>query len=204
MQFIWLTNKFHWPSPSSILQSHTKTYIIATRSAEDRRLKTAKNSQRSKASNTVLITYSRAVREKEFVRGLEPCIAATATTGNSYKLIKFFKIRCSWDQKILSSTYNGTVNIPREIGWDVLAASWSLMLKWCSMKTKWVDVQKTRLDDSDRSCPSACFKFCLQSSMMKSVCRFLASCWKPFLWEVMLLIFINTDKPRRHSAEWDA
>jgi hypothetical protein len=39
-----------------------KSYEVATRKAETKRVKTAPNSQRSKASNAVIVTYNRAVR----------------------------------------------------------------------------------------------------------------------------------------------
>jgi hypothetical protein len=40
----------------------SKSYTVATRTAEPRRVKTAQNSQHSKASNAVLVTWSRVVR----------------------------------------------------------------------------------------------------------------------------------------------
>jgi hypothetical protein len=46
-----------------------KNYNVATRTAEPRRVKTRRNSQRSKASNAVLLTYSRAMG-----RGSSSCL----------------------------------------------------------------------------------------------------------------------------------
>jgi hypothetical protein len=54
-----------------------KSYNVATRTAEPGRVKTFQNSQRSKASNAVLLSWSRAVR-KPF-RGLEACNLVTTT-----------------------------------------------------------------------------------------------------------------------------
>jgi hypothetical protein len=55
----------------------TKSYNVATRIAEPRRVKKAQNSQRSKASNAVLVTEQRG-GVKSF-RGLEACNLVTAT-----------------------------------------------------------------------------------------------------------------------------
>jgi hypothetical protein len=57
----------------------SKSYNVATRTAEPRLVKTAQNLQRSKTRNVVLLTYSRAVRGGESFRGLEACDLVTAT-----------------------------------------------------------------------------------------------------------------------------
>jgi hypothetical protein len=45
-----------FPSPNCMLQGHSKIVQYATRTAKPMRVKTAQNSQRSKASNAVLLT----------------------------------------------------------------------------------------------------------------------------------------------------
>jgi hypothetical protein len=80
----------HQPSPNCMLQGHIKSYTVATRTAEPKRVKTSQNSQRSKARNAVLLTKSLAVRRgmKSF-RSLEACNLVTPTV-EDYTLHKRF------------------------------------------------------------------------------------------------------------------
>jgi hypothetical protein len=55
-----------------------KPCSLAVRTAEPRRVKTAQNSQHSKASNTVLLTWSPAVTAAKSFRVLEACNLVTA------------------------------------------------------------------------------------------------------------------------------
>jgi hypothetical protein len=57
----------------------TKSYNVETRAAEPGRVKTAQNLKRSKGSNAVLLTWSRAVRGVKSFRGLEACNLVTST-----------------------------------------------------------------------------------------------------------------------------
>jgi hypothetical protein len=67
---LFLFHLKHWGDYSSRHQNPcfkvtAKSYNVATRTSEPRRVKTSQNSQRSKASNAVLVTWSRATRGRE-------------------------------------------------------------------------------------------------------------------------------------------
>jgi hypothetical protein len=65
-----------------MLQGHSKIENVATRTAEPRRVKTAQNSQRSKASNAVLVNYCRTVRGVKSFHSLEVCNLVTIAIVN--------------------------------------------------------------------------------------------------------------------------
>jgi hypothetical protein len=64
----------------------TKSYNVATRTAEPRRMKAAQNSHRS---NAVLLTWSRAVMVVKSFRGLETYNLVTATIVSTYKTTRY-------------------------------------------------------------------------------------------------------------------
>jgi hypothetical protein len=75
-----------------------KSHNVSTRTAELRWVKTAQNSQRSKASNAVLLTWSRAVRGAKSFRGLEACNLVTLAIMmlSSRLLVGQKSVRFSW------------------------------------------------------------------------------------------------------------
>jgi hypothetical protein len=82
----WKCDLIHVPSDCSrrhkigSFKVTTKSYSVATQTAEPRRVKTAQNSHRSKVRNAVVVTYSRAVKRErgEFLPWPEACDFVTA------------------------------------------------------------------------------------------------------------------------------